>query len=54
MLNDITRANCCVGRPGPQATEDRLEAIEELRRVPLLDKERSTALGTTMVADPAC
>ena len=30
--------------------EDRLEAREELRRVPLLDEERSTAIGTAMAA----
>ena len=34
----------------PRATEDRLEAREELRRVPLLDEERSTAVGTAMAA----
>ncbi|XP_068503572.1 uncharacterized protein [Phaseolus vulgaris] len=34
----------------PRATEDRLEAREEMRRVPLLDEERNTAVGTAMVA----
>jgi len=37
----------------PRAIEDRLEAREELRRVPLLDEEHNTALGTTMVAAEA-
>jgi len=34
----------------PRATEDRLEAREVLRRVPLLEEEHSTAVGTTMAA----
>ena len=37
----------------PRATEDRLEAREELRRVPLLDEEHNTAIGTTMAAAEA-
>jgi len=32
----------------PRATEDRLEAKEELRRVPLLDEEHSTAVRTAL------
>jgi len=32
----------------PRATEDRLEAREELQRVPLLDEERNTAIGIAM------
>jgi len=32
----------------PRATKDRLEAREELRRVPLLDEEHNTAVGMTM------
>ena len=34
----------------PRATEDRLEAREELRRVPLLNEEHNTTVGTTMEA----
>jgi len=34
----------------PRTTEDRLEAREELRRVPLLDEEHSTCVDTTMAA----
>jgi len=34
----------------PRATEDRLEAREELRRVSLLDEEHNTAVGTAMAA----
>ena len=34
----------------PRATDDRLEAKEELRRVPLLDVEHSTAVGTALAA----
>ena len=34
----------------PRATEDRLEARQELRRVPLLDEEHNIAVGTTMAA----
>ena len=37
----------------PRATEDRLEAREELRRVPLLDEEHNTAVGTTFAATEA-
>ena len=37
----------------PWATEDRLEAREELRRVPLLDEEHSTAIGTALTAGEA-
>jgi len=37
----------------PRTTEDRLEAREELRRVPFLDEERSTAVGTAMAAAEA-
>jgi len=37
----------------PRATEDRLEAREELRRVPLLDEEHNTAVGTTLAATEA-
>jgi len=37
----------------PRATEDRMEAREELRRVPLLDKEHNTVVGTTMAAAEA-
>jgi len=37
----------------PRATEDRLEAREELRRVPLLDEEHNTAVGTTLAAAEA-
>ena len=37
----------------PWATEDRLEAREELRRVPLLDEEHNTAVGTAMAAAEA-
>jgi len=32
----------------PRVTKDRLEAREELRRVPLLDEEHNTAVGMTM------
>jgi len=34
----------------PRVTEDRLEAREELRRVPLLDEEHNTAVGTALAA----
>jgi len=34
----------------PQTTEDRLEAKEELRRLPLLDKEHNICVGTTIAA----
>jgi len=37
----------------PWAIEDRLEAREELRRVPLLDEEHNTTVGTTMAAAEA-
>ena len=37
----------------PQAIEDRLEAREKLRRVSLLDEERSIAVGTAMAAAEA-
>ena len=37
----------------PRVTEDRLEAREELRRVPLLHEERSTAVGTALAAAEA-
>jgi len=37
----------------PRATEDRLEAREKLRRVPLLHKEHNTAVGTTMATAEA-
>ena len=37
----------------PRATEDRLEAREELRRVPLLDEEHNTVVGTAMAAAEA-
>ena len=37
----------------PRAIEDRLEAREELRRVPLLDEEHNTVVGTTMTASEA-
>jgi len=37
----------------PRAIEDRLEAREKLRRVPLLDEEHNTAVGTTMAAAEA-
>jgi len=37
----------------PRATEDRLEAREELRQVPLLDEEHSTTMGTIMAAAEA-
>jgi len=37
----------------PRATEDRLEATEELRRVPLLDEEHNIAVGTAMAAAEA-
>ncbi|XP_068484963.1 uncharacterized protein [Phaseolus vulgaris] len=37
----------------PRATEERLEAREELRRVPLLDEEHSTAVGTVLAAAEA-
>ncbi len=37
----------------PRATEDRLEAREELRRVPLLDEEHNTAVGTAMATAEA-
>jgi len=37
----------------PRATEDRLEAREELRRVPLLDEEHNIVIGTTMAATEA-
>jgi len=37
----------------PRATEDRLEAREELRRAPLLDEEHISAVGTTMAAAKA-
>ena len=37
----------------PRATEDRLEAREELKRVPLLDEEHSTAVGTALAATEA-
>jgi len=35
----------------PRAIEDKLKAREELRRVPLLDEERSTVVGKTMAAE---
>jgi len=37
----------------PRATEDRLEAREELRRVPFLDEEHNTAVGTALAAAEA-
>jgi len=37
----------------PRATEDRLEAREEMRRVPLLNEEHNTAVGTTLAAAEA-
>jgi len=37
----------------PRATKDRLEAREELKRVPLLDEEHSTIVGTAMAATEA-
>ena len=37
----------------PRATEDRLEAREELRRVPLLDEEHNTAVGTALTVAEA-
>jgi len=37
----------------PRATEDRLEAWEELRQVPLLDEEHNTVVGTTMATAEA-
>ena len=37
----------------PRTTEDRLEAREELRRVPLLDEEHSTVVGTALAAAEA-
>ena len=37
----------------PRVTEDRLEAREELRRVPLLDEEHSTAVGIALAAAEA-
>jgi len=37
----------------PRATEDRLEAREELRRVPVLDEELNTAVGMAMAAAEA-
>ena len=32
-----------------ETTEDRLEAREELRQVPLLDQEHNTCVGTTIL-----
>jgi len=37
----------------PRATENRLEEREELRRVPLLDEEHNTVVGTAMAAAEA-
>jgi len=37
----------------PRAIEDMLEAREELRRVPLLDEEHNTVVGTTMAVAEA-
>jgi len=37
----------------PRVTEERLEAREELRRVPLLDEEHSTAVGTALAVAEA-
>jgi len=37
----------------PRVTEDRLEAREELRRVPLLNEEHGTVVGTAMAAAEA-
>ena len=37
----------------PRATDDRLEAREELRRVPLINEEHSTTIGTTLAATEA-
>jgi len=37
----------------PRATEDRLEAREELRRVPLLNEEHNTAVRTALAAAEA-
>jgi len=37
----------------PRATEDRMEAREELRRVPLLDEEHNTTVGTSLAAAEA-
>jgi len=41
------------GGPRPRTTKDRLEAREELRRVPLLDEEHNTCIGTAMAAAEA-
>jgi len=37
----------------PRETEDRLKAREELRRVPLLDEEHNTTVGTIMATTEA-
>jgi len=37
----------------PRTTEYRLEAREELRRVPLLNEEHNTCVGTAMAAAEA-
>ena len=42
-----------LGDLDPRATEDRLEAREVLRRVPLIGEEHNTAVGTTLAAAEA-